>query len=150
MTEQETVEFQVDVVQKHLKSLVKTIDESVKTGPEARELHDFVQDELLPVLALIAGDVRSLAEIVMEHDAAIADLDQSGADGTQILPEHAEELKSHLTECNSILQQLVKNAQDAKVDASLFEQRIAVGNALIEFVDSVTMTLEDEGEDEQE
>jgi hypothetical protein len=145
----DTVELHVDRAQKRLKKIVATIDSDVKTGKDARELHDFVQDEMLPVMQDLAHDIRSLAEIVMDHDEQIADF---GPDPTMtsILPEHAKELVDHLEACNSLFTQMVETVQKEGADTSPLQQRIDLGKALVEFVHSVTASDEDDEIDDED
>lgn len=142
---EEAVVLQVDKVETDLVRIAKLIDE-IKTGSEARELHDFVQDELLPVVKLLASDIKSIAMIVMEHDEALAEMSEEDSSGTQILAEHAAELIEHLTETNNLLQQLFEQSKMAGTPLTPLEARIEKGRALIEFVQSVTVEEEQEEE----
>lgn len=146
MTDQ--IELHVDKAQKRLKKLATTIDSEIKTSKEARELHDFVQDEMLPVLDMLAHDIRSLAEIVMEHDESIAEL---GPDPTMttILPEHAKEIVEHMEACNQLFEQMAANVKQSGVDTTPLQQRVEKGRALIDFIHSVTLS-EDEDDDDDE
>lgn len=144
----DSIELHVDKVQKRLKKLVSFLDNDISTGKEARELHDFVQDELMPVLVFLATDIRTLAEVVMEHDESIAEL---GPDPsmTMILPEHAQEIVEHIEACNQLLEQMVDNIKQSNVDATPLKQRIEKGKALVDFINSVTLNDEDsENEDD--
>ena len=144
---EEAVVLQVDKVETDLVRIAKMIDEEIKTGAEARELHDFVQDELLPVVKLLASDIKSIAMIVMEHDEALAEMsEEEDSSGTQILAEHAAELVEHLTETNNLLQQLFEQSKMAGTPLTPLQARIEKGRALIEFVQSVTVEEEQEEE----
>jgi hypothetical protein len=144
-----SIVLHADRIETELKRISKLIDNEVKTTVESRDLHDFIQDELLPLVGLLVSDVKNLAVVVMEHEQSLADIEMNELD-TQISKEHADELLEHLEECNALLQQLFEQSKIAGTPLTPLEARIAKGKALIEFIKSATISDEDDDEDEEE
>lgn len=146
------------VEEEDLKGLEATV-EGIKTeyGTEGRQLQNFVQDHLLPVIRLLSGNLRKLAQVVDGHDSELEVLAQSGMGGgfTQIMSEHAEELVEQLDETSSILegmhQQIVATGAtgEALQAAQAMLERAKKGRALIEFINEVTMDGSEDDEDDE-
>lgn len=123
--------------------------DSLSTGQEARALHDFVQDRMMPILKAIVDHFQNLeGEVAYAMEA----IEQSTfSDRTQLTEEHATVLKAFIEESIAFVQQIMAAAEQAKApEEQLQPLRLHVekGRGLVSFIDDVTLTEEDEEEEE--
>jgi hypothetical protein len=137
-------------IQKYLNTLEQKLDRELQTTGEARQIHDLLEDDMLPLLRLVVGDVATVVVALEEHEEAIGEL-QEVVSATQsvLIPEHAEQLKSYIEETNSLLGSMLEQGKSMGLPLAPVENHIAKGKALIEFIDAVTVDPDSDDDDSQ-
>ena len=139
--------LKIDLVLENLDALAKKIDSDVKTDEGSRDLHDFIQDDLLPNLKMLAEDVRVCAAAVVRHEDAIADLEEDEG-GSQLEQEDADKI---LAFCEKAVEVFKAQRAEAKKQSLPIAQQlgdlIELGEAVIAGVKDLIVE-EDDDDDE--
>jgi hypothetical protein len=119
-----------------LKQCLSRLDTQVTSGEGARGLHDFLQDDLGPLLVEVQKNVLALAYYMGRHEDRLDSLEDPGS---QLEADDGAALLEHLETVNAMLAQVNKTGKLPGV-----AERIKKGEEMIELVRSITMEDEDE------
>jgi len=129
--------FDPQETEDQLRKLTSQLDE-LETGDQARPLHDFMQDHLMPMIATLQSQIATLTFYLGAHEDRISEIE--AGEESQLLPEDAEELLRYLTKTVEIFESLDKEKLKLPGLKSLIEK----GKELVEFVEQITLDAEDD------
>ena len=109
-----------------LNAIHTKLDEEVETGVDSHDLHDVIQDELLPALCRMELEIAALGALLMDHDARLAGVETGES---QLTGEDAGRLADWIKKAAAAL------AGALTVDEKLLDE----GKELIEWIASVTL-----------
>jgi len=122
-----------DELHKELQACIASLDSEVTSGPDARDLHDFIQDKLSPLLLKLSETNIGVVEFLHQHDERLADIEEDR--GSQLMPADAEILIGWIKEASKLLS-LTKTPKG--------KQLVEEGRELIGIIEGMTLSLEDE------
>ena len=114
--------------------------DAAKSGEQSRELHDFLQDEFMPLFASAIDQVAKLTIVAMQHENRIVLIEES--DLVQLDPELVGALLEHLEKVGALLEGLEKTAPMPQIAALLKDNK--------EFVEQLHEELTGEEDDDEE
>ncbi|MFA4971405.1 MAG: hypothetical protein WC683_02245 [bacterium] len=134
--------LKIDMVLENLDKLAKKIDNDVKTDEGSRDLHDFIQDDLLPNLKMLAEDVRVCAAAVVRHEDAIADLEEAEG-ASQLEQEDADKILAFVEKAVEIFKaQHAESKKQGLPIAAQLADLIELGESVIEGVKDLVIEEE--------
>lgn len=127
---------------------LRTVFDEMESDPQApipRRLHDLMQDDVMKVIATLQNQVATLAFYLSAHEERISDIEEGEV--SQLLPEDAAPLVAYLERCEEIFRELHKT-QGAKLPG--INKMVDGAQQLLEFVNQITLPLDDEPGDSEE
>lgn len=139
MTEQEVQFINPEAIIHRVQACAAKLD-TLKSGEQARDLHDFLQDDFLPMIASTVDQMAKLTIVAMQHENRLTLIEES--DLVQLEPELVNSLVSHL----EAVQQLLDEVYKAQPIPQIAELR----KINRELLDQLKEEMEGEDEDEDE
>ena len=131
------VHLDPEAIHQELEACLRKLDSDVKSGPDNRDLHNFVQDDLMPVLLKVTDMQSHVVEFLHQHDERLADIEDER--GSQLMPEDAAMITGWIKEACKFISKVKTKGQNEK-------KLIEDGQELIGMIDAMTLSLEDEAE----
>lgn len=165
MTERETepVVLHGEEICKRIEALAKELDAEVTSGPDARGVHDFLQDRLFPVMRSLADDARAGQELLSEHDELLDDmsswmeeygekLEELSGDGeeSRLTAEDAQKFRLFVEGALKAIEICARGAKDAQVSTEGYEELLKLGKQTLIAIDDITISGEEEEEEEED
>lgn len=114
--------------------------DAIKSGEQARELHDFLQDEFMPLFASAVDQAAKLTIVAMQHENRIGLIEES--DLIQLDPEFVGSLTEHLEKISVLLEEFQKAAPTPQVAALIKDNK--------EYIESLKEELAAGSEEEED
>ena len=132
--------YDPEIVEAKLATLVKVLDE-LQTDEAARPLHDFMQDSLMPLVAMMQKEITTLTYYLGMHEDRLAELEE---ETSRLLPEDAEPIRKFIEKTVDLFEQLLAKGSSTQKSLPGLEKMIETGKELIEMIDDITIDVDED------